>query len=84
MTVKQYYQCRLRQGTSETIGWIEARGAKVGSYVELLPDAEFWHVVEVYSHGLPEDMLKEQQKLNRKSLASIEPMAPSKVVGKIS
>ena len=28
-----YYQCRLRRGESETIGWIEERGAKVGASV---------------------------------------------------
>jgi len=26
----RYFQCRLRQGNKETIGWIEERGAKEG------------------------------------------------------
>lgn len=72
---KQYFQCRLRRGESETTGWIEARGAKVGATVELLPSRENWTVVEVYEHGLPEDILKENQRLNRRSLPSVEPMA---------
>lgn len=71
---KQYFQCRLRRGTSETVGWIEARGAKTGATVELLPSRETWIVAEVFTHGLPEDMLREQQKLNRKSLPSVEPI----------
>lgn len=71
---KQYFQCRLRRGTSETVGWIEARGAKTVATVELLPSRKKWQVVEVFTHGLPEDMLREQQKLNRRSLPSVEPI----------
>ena len=70
--MKQYFQCRLQRGISETVGWIEAKGAKVGASVELLPSKEMWDVVEVYEHGLPEDILKEYQRLNRKSLPSIQ------------
>jgi hypothetical protein len=41
-----YYQCRLRRGESETIGWIAERGAKVGASVELeTADGERWNVV---------------------------------------
>lgn len=69
----QYFQCRLRHGNSETIGWIEARGARVGLFVELLPAHEVWIVAEVFSHGLPEDVLKQYQQLNRHSLPSVEP-----------
>jgi hypothetical protein len=72
--MKQYFQCLLRQGNSETTGWIEARGAKVGATVELLPSHEMWEVAEVFKHGLPEDILKEQQKLNRNSLPSVKGM----------
>jgi hypothetical protein len=74
--VKQYYQCRLRRGDSETIGWIEKRGAKMGVSVELLPSRELWEVVEVFRENcLPETSLREHQRLNRRSLPSIEPMA---------
>ena len=73
----QYYQCRLQRTQGKTtytkIGWIEARGAKVGVEVELLPSKQFWEVVEVFG-SLPEDMLKKHQSMHRKSFASIEPM----------
>jgi hypothetical protein len=73
--MKQYYQCRLRMGTLETTGWIEKRGAKVGASVELLPSREKWEVVEVFAlNVLPEESLRETQRLNRNSLRSIEPM----------
>jgi hypothetical protein len=73
-SAKQYFQCRLRRGDSERVGWIEARGATVGVSVELLPSGELWEVVEVFEHGLPEAVLKEQQRLNRGSLPSVERM----------
>lgn len=73
-TAPQYYQCRLRRGNTETVGWIEARGAREGARVELLPSRELWDVVEVFDHGVPQDDLKEQQRLNRNSLPSVEPM----------
>jgi hypothetical protein len=73
-THTQYFQCRLRRGDAETTGWIEARGAKKGATVELLPSREVWEVAEVYSHGLPENVLKETQRLNRGSLPSVERM----------
>lgn len=74
----QYYQCKLsmvRMPGRHTIGWIEKRGAKVGAKVEMLPSKEFWEVIEVFDHGMPEDMLKEHQRNHRKSFASIEAMA---------
>lgn len=69
------YQCRLRRGDSETTAWLPARGAKAGVSVELLPSRELWEVVEVFGHGLPEDVLKRNQRLNRGSLPSVERMA---------
>lgn len=74
MADKLHYQCRLRRGTAETTAWIEARGAKTGVSVELLPDREMWEVVEVFKLGLPESMLKEHQRMHRNSLPSIEGM----------
>jgi hypothetical protein len=74
VNAKQYFQCRLRRGDAQTVGWIEARGAKVGASVELLPSRERWEVTEVYEHGLPEDYLKELQSMHRRSLPSIEPI----------
>lgn len=73
--MKQYYQCRLQRGRSVATGWIEARGAKEGATVELLPSRENWRVVVVYRHGLPEDVLREHQMMNRRSLPSVEGIA---------
>ena len=70
--MKKYQQCRLHRDAAETTAWIEVRGAKVGARVELLPSRELWTVVEVFDHTLPEDMLKETQRLNRGSLPSVE------------
>lgn len=70
--MKKHYQCRMRRGNTETIRWIEARAAKVGAQVEVLPSREMWDVVEVYRLGLPEDILKKQQQLSRNSLPSVE------------
>lgn len=70
-----YYQCRLINGETETVGWIEARGARPGARVELLPGREVWEVAEVYVHGLPREHLKELQQLHRHSLPSVEGMA---------
>jgi hypothetical protein len=75
MASQQYFQCLLRRGESETVGWISARGARTGAYVELLPSQEFWMVAEVFTHGMPEDLLKKHQRLNRHSLPSVEPIS---------
>jgi hypothetical protein len=76
MQTKQYYQCLMRMGTLETTGWIEARGARKGAQVELLPSRELWEVVKVFKENvLPEESLRETQRLNRRSLPSVEPMA---------
>jgi len=71
----QMYQCVLRQGTKRLTAWIEARGAKKGATVELLPSKEDWEVLEVFEHGMPSGVLQETKRLNRKSLPSIDPMS---------
>lgn len=70
MTAEQYYQCRLRCGDRERIGWVVARGAKVGNFVELLPSREFWHVAEVFSTGLDGDHVKELEARHRAGMPS--------------
>lgn len=74
-TSTSYYQCRMRRGDTETVGWIEARAAKVGATVELLPAREVWEVVEVFSHAMPQSDLREMQQMHRGSLPSVERMA---------
>lgn len=71
---KKYFQCRLQKGASETTGWIEERGAKAGAVVELLPSRDWWKVAEVFGHGIPENLLKEHQRLHRGSLPSVKRM----------
>lgn len=67
-----YFQCKLRQGDSETVGWIEDRGAKVGARVELkTADGGFWDVLEVYPGGLDEATLRQKQANDRNALPSI-------------
>lgn len=66
------YQCRMRRGNAETVGWIAERGAKVGASVELLTgDGEFWTVTEVYDFPQDEARVYEKQALNRGSLPSL-------------
>jgi hypothetical protein len=72
--MKEYKQCKLRRGTAEVTAWIETRGAHLGKSVELKPTGDFWEVVEVHEHTLPEDVLREQKLLNRNSLPSVEGM----------
>lgn len=67
-----YFQCRMRNGNAETVGWIEARGAKVGAKVQLLSgDGKFWEVIEVYHPGIEDDVLRAKQANDRNSLPSI-------------
>lgn len=72
--MKQYFQCKLSFGAKQTTAWIEERGAKVGARVEILPSRELWEVREVFGPGMPENMLKEHQRMHRGSLPSVEGM----------
>lgn len=70
-----WYQCRLRQGATETIGWIEARGARKGARVELKTDQfddGLWLVVDVFPPGMDAEDLREKQAADRKGLPSLE------------
>lgn len=74
----QYYQCKMRRNIGNTTsafittGWIEARGAKIGATVELLPDKTEWEIIEVYRHtGQSEKVLKETQRQRRQGLPSL-------------
>lgn len=55
-------------GITETVLWIEERGAKVGASVELVGDG-FWTVTAVYNHMTGEALRDKQQK-DRGSLPS--------------
>ena len=68
-----FYQCRFRRGTERTVAWIEARGGKVGAWVDLetLDDGGLWEVEAVFDAPLEDRALKEMQRLNRNSLSSL-------------
>lgn len=67
-----YFQCKMRRGEHETVGWIEERGARIGLHVELLSlDGKFWEVTEVWRPGLEERALKAKQARDRNALPSI-------------
>lgn len=68
-----FYQCRFRRGSECTVAWIEARGAKVGAWIELetLDDGGPWQVEAVFETPLHDYALKDLQRLNRNSLSSI-------------
>lgn len=70
-----WYQCRMRQGATETVGWIEARGTRKGAHVELKTDNfddGAWLVVDVFPPGMDAEALREKQGFDRKGLPSIE------------
>lgn len=70
--VTLFYQCRFQRDGSETVAWIEERGAKLGASVELKSaDGERWTVVEVYHPGIDEAKLREKQANDRNALSSI-------------
>lgn len=68
-----HYQCELSQGTGRTRGYIEQRGAKVGSLVEIKDDgfAGLWRVDAVAETGICEDKMRADQRMNRNAFASI-------------
>lgn len=66
-------QCRLRRNNEETTAWIDERGARKGTSVELLlrDGSEFWTVAEVYDFAMEQSVLEGHNRLNRNSLPSI-------------
>ena len=67
------YQCRFRRGAERTVAWIDARGAKVGVWVDLeaLDDGGLWEVEAVFDAPLEDRALKAMQRFNRNSLSSL-------------
>lgn len=71
--MKKFYQCHLSTGNSHQIAYIEERGAKVGSKVELGGKGtnDFWNVDSVSDKFLLEHQLKGIQDSYHKGFASI-------------
>lgn len=72
--MKHYRQCLLGQNGRRTTAWIETRAAIAGADVEVLQLAGMWRVIKVYRRSMSEDVLKQNQRLNRGSLPSVERM----------
>jgi hypothetical protein len=71
MTMKQYVQCRLSQGTKRTIGYIEDRGALLGARVEIDELGGLW-TVDSTGHQMSSEQLHSKQSMDRKSFTSVE------------
>ena len=72
-----YKQCTLRSGNTETVAWIEERGAKVG-YSVTLEDSEdparWWEVVLTGSNRIAKDEVyaRERDYLNQRKASDIK------------
>ena len=64
-------QCRLAQGNCTTVGWIEARGARVGARVEVPELGGLWRIVSVCPIAVEADALREKQRIDRKGMPDI-------------
>jgi hypothetical protein len=67
----RFYQCRLQQDGLATVGWIEARGAKLGARVEVPECGGLWRVAAVYQPPLDARWLREKQRIDRKGMPTI-------------
>lgn len=67
-----YFQCKMRQGDEIIVGWIEARGARVGAMVEVKDKGGFWEVLAVPDTGVAKQVLSEMNATKRKGFKSIE------------
>jgi hypothetical protein len=70
----KYHQCRMKEvdGSRETIGWIEERGAKLGAEVELKEFGAFFKVLSVSEMAYDGDELREKQNRDRNAFASLK------------
>jgi hypothetical protein len=65
------YQCLLVQSARRVVAWIEARGARQGTRVELKGEEGLWDVLEVYEHGRSLAWLEENARRVHKGLPSL-------------
>ncbi len=71
----QYYQVRLERETPGSVqvmmGWVEARAAKVGAEVELMPSRQLWKVGYVHNDVVVDkDHVKEMEANYRAGMPS--------------
>ena len=68
----KYHQCKLTNGTTHTVGYIEERGAIVGAKVELEEHDELWEVLTVSTNFYTKNELRAKQRADRNSCSSIK------------
>ena len=69
-----YRQCVLQSGTTQTVGWIEERGARVGLHVTLEDyPGQLWKVMEVNGR-LAKDFVFERERdyLNQRKTSDVK------------
>ena len=66
-----YHQCRLRQGNTFTVAWIEARGARPGALVEIPDLGGCWLVETACPIPMSADRLREKQRFDRQGMPDI-------------
>lgn len=71
-----YHQCRMEQHRDDgtkfvTVGWIEARGAKVGARIELKGEDGLWTVISSGGAGVEVEVLRAKQAQSHKGWASL-------------
>ncbi|MEM7059232.1 MAG: hypothetical protein AAF557_16740 [Pseudomonadota bacterium] len=72
MTDQVFHWCNLANGDKRTCGYIEARGAKVGSQVELVDlDGEMWDVLTV-GDPVPADRVRANERKFKAFQASLK------------
>lgn len=64
LNMEFYRQCRFRSGNTETVAWIEERGAKVGYFVTFEDDDQEGRLWEVLSVGqrIPKDVVFDRER----------------------
>lgn len=64
------YQCRFEQQTKDgvavEVAWVEERGSRVGSLVELKGKDGLWRVVYNSGHPMDSSKLAEKQSMDRR------------------
>lgn len=66
-----FHQCRLQQDGATVVGWIEARGARIGARVEVPDLGGLWRVTAVYQPPLDAAWLRKKQRIDRKGMPTI-------------